>query len=606
MLPINSIFTAQHTEHKSDGGFTLIEVLMGTAILVMMALIVGQIYFLVIGQITHYREQTVVASLADQYMEIVRNLPYSQVGTLSGNPHGSLPDQPNATTTTVNGNNYSIYYVVTYVDDPADGTMAQGTDSAPNDYKQVKLYIKNTATNTVTDFVTTVVPQGLEDLASGGALAITVFNSVGQPVSGATISIVNNSLNPSIHLTRTSDASGNWTEVGLPDSVNGYHIVVTKNGYSTDQTYPSSQSNPNPIKPDATIANGQITSVSFSIDLLSDLTFNISNQTCSPLAGIGLNLTGSKLIGTPGVLKFNNNYTSNGSGQINLPNIEWDSYNPVLTGNTYMVYGTSPTQQVTILPDTTESFGLILGPQTPNSLLVIVKDASTSNSIEGASVNLQNTEPATNLTQFTGGSMWTQEDWSMGSGQTDFQNPQEYYSDDGNVSDTGTPSGLRLNSFSGVYASSGKLTSSSFDTGTQATSYTTISWQPTSQDPATNIEFQLAANNDDKTWDYTGPDGTANTYYTVSGTNINPIDDNKEYLRYQAFLSTQDTSKTPVLTSVNINYVSGCFTPGQVMFPGLTNANNYQVVVSANGYQSQTISGINISGYGLLQVSLSH
>jgi len=61
-----------------------------------------------------------------------------------------------------------------------------------------------------------------------------------------------------------------------------------------------------------------------------------------------------------------------------------------------------------------------------------------------------------------------------------------------------------------------------------------------------------------------------------------------------------------VLTSVNINYVSGCFAPGQVMFPGLQFGRSYQVTVSLNGYQTQTISNITIDGYNVLQVLLSH
>ena len=59
---------------------------------------------------------------------------------------------------------------------------------------------------------------------------------------------------------------GNWIEVGLPPSVNGYHIVVTKPGYSTDQTYPITPQNPNPTKPDATIMSGQVTQVSIVTD----------------------------------------------------------------------------------------------------------------------------------------------------------------------------------------------------------------------------------------------------------------------------------------------------------------------------------------------------
>ena len=564
---------------KKSGGFTLVEVVVSTGIILMLGLIVMQVYWLIISQTAYYREQSVVVSLADQYMEIARNLPYSEVGTLSGNPHGNLADSVNPITATVNGTSYQIYYVVNYIDDPADGTVLAGTDAAPNDYKQVKLYVKNVRTSFTNNFLTSIVPLGLEGLASGGALSIKVFNAVGQPVSGATIRIQNSTLNPVIDLTRLSDAGGNWVEVGLPNSASSYHITVTKNGYSFDQTYAPTQYNPNPTKGDATISNGQITQISFSIDLLSNLTFNVQNQTCGPITSVPLNITGSKLIGMPDILKFNNVYFSDSNGQILLNNVEWDTYVPTLNSSTLMIYGTSPTQQATILPGTNATFSLILGPKTTNSLLVIVKDASTSNVIEGANVTLTGSNPSTDISQITGGSMWSQQDWSGGP--------------------------LTLPGSAGNYASSSTFTSESFDTGTSASSYTTIAWQPTSQNPATTLKFQIAINNDDTTWNFIGPDGTENTYYTVPGTTISAANNNARYIRYKAFLSTTDSTQTPVLTSININYVSGCFTPGQVMFAGLGAGSNYQVAVSAEGYTTQTITGINISGYNTLQVLMS-
>ncbi|MEK7659019.1 MAG: hypothetical protein AAB352_04115 [Patescibacteria group bacterium] len=586
-------------------GFTLIEAVVSVGIFVSMALIVTQIYVLILNQIISYREQTTVSALADQYLEIARNLPYSQIGTLSGNPHGNLPDMVNALSVNFNGTNYEIYYTVNYVDDLADGTIIAGTDSAPNDYKQIKLYIKNTVNNVLNSFLANMAPKSLEGMQGGGALSIKVFNAVGQPVPGAAIHITNNIISPAINLTRTSDINGDWVEVGLPNSANSYHISVTKNtNYSTDQTYPASPSNPNPIKSDATISDGQVTQISFSIDILSNLSFNINNQVCSQLSGVDLEIRGSKVIGLPNVLKFDNIYTSNSSGEIALNNIEWDSYTPALISSSYMIYGTSPIQQANILPNTSQNFALIIGPKTDNSLLVAVKDASSSNPIEGANVNLQ--KDAVNIDKLTSGSVWSQNDWSGGAGQLNFIDETKYYQDDGNISGNVIPLGLRLASFGGYYYSSGSLISSGFDTGTELSSYTTLTWLPASQDPATSIKFQIATNNDNLTWNYIGPDGTADTYYTVSGTTINAINSNQRYIRYKTFLSTTDTLKTPVLTSIDVNYVSGCSTPGQAMFPGLSAGSNYQATISADGYETQIINDITISQYNVLEILLSH
>lgn len=584
-------------------GFTLVEALISIGIFAILSISIYQVFSSMTRATRVYRENASVSQLANQYMEIAHNLPYSQIGTINGNPSGSLPDLPNAATVVFNANTYQIYYVVNYIDDPADGTILAGTDPAPNDYKQIKLYIKNTTNGLIKNFVTNIAPKGLEGIGSGGALVIKVFNAVGQPVPNASVHITNTALVPSIDLTRTTDALGNWVEVGLPASANSYHIVVSKTNYSADQTYPVSVANPSPIKTDATILAGQISQVSFSIDQLSSLTFNTLDQVCAAIPGVGVEVRGAKLIGTPNVLKFDNTYTSDVNGKISLSSLEWDNYTPGLTTPSYIVYGSSPIQQINVLPNTNQSFNLILGPPTANSLLVIVED-SLGNPLEGASVQLQKAPPAFDVTKITGGSVWTSQDWTGGAGQATIGNATMYYQDDGNVSASGIPSGLRLYNNGIAYSSAGTLVSSTFNSGTPATSYTTLTWQPTSQDPATAIKFQIAANNDNLTWNFTGPDGTASSYYTVPGTTISAVNNAKQYVRYKAFLSTTDTTKTPVLTSVNINYVSGCHTPGQVIFTGLAN-DIYDLTVSLAGYATQVTNGLNVGGYKVFHVVLT-
>lgn len=587
-------------------GFSLIESLIAIAIFVMIAFVVSQALFITYRDAALNWQNITIASLARQYLETARNIPYAQIGTIQGNPHGSLPDVFNPSTVTVSNTTFKIYYEVTYMDDPADGTAVLGTDAAPDDYKQVKLFVNNTATGQIDNFVTNIVPSGLENMTSGGALSLSVINAVGQPVPDATINIINSSISPSIDLSRMSDANGNWVEVGLPDSANSYHIVVTKNGYSTDQTYPITGPNPSPTKPDATIANGQVTKISFAIDQTSNLTFNTLNQTCGAISGVGLEIKGSKLIGTPNVVKYDNTFTSSGSGKVTLSNTEWDNYTPALTGNTYMIYGSSPIQQINLLPNTTQFFNLILGTKTTNSLLVIVKDSSTGNPIEGATVNLTNASPVVNLSSVTGGSLWSEQYWNGGSGQANWSNTTQYWADSGGIDTTTTPLAIRLASNGGhTLINSAYLDSSTFDTGSTGTNYTTLNWQPTSQDPAVTVKFQVASNNDNTTWNFIGPDGTSGTYYTTSGASISSANDSNRYVRYRAYLSTTNNTKNPTITSVGVNYVSGCFTPGQVFFPGLTSGSTYQVSASMTGYATKTVSNLNISGYQVLQILLT-
>ncbi len=586
---------------------TLVEIVVGVAIAgILLAGILGA-FSVLARSVKAAREKTILSALASNYLETVRNLPYSSIGTAFGNPTGSLPDASNPVTTSIEGTTYRIYYEVTYIDDPADGTILAGTDVAPNDYKQIKMSVRNMTTDVITYFLTNVSPKGLEGLSNAGALFVKVFNATGQPVANANVHIENLGLTPDIVLDRQTDASGNWIEVGLPASVNGYHIVVTKTGYSSDQTYPLSGGNPNPIKPDATISNGVVTQVSFAIDLVSTLNIKTLDQACKNVSNVNVNVKGAKLIGTsPNVLKYDNSFSSV-AGLIALTNLEWDTYTPtLLTGQSWIVAGTSPIQQINVLPGTTQNFTIILGTSsTANSLLVIVKDAATGAALEGATVHLQKGgSTPQDYYGTTGGSDWVQSSWVGGGGQATFTDNTKYFADDGNIDINSAPTGVRLNKISGRYVLSGQLESSTFDTGA-ASDFTTLTWEPTSQSANTTLKFQIASNSDGTTWSYKGPDGTSSTYYTVSGTSISSVHDNDRYVRYKVFLSTTDDKITPVLTSLTLNYVSGCYTPGQALFPDLTAGNNYDLDVTLAGYQVNTINSLDINGNQTLEVLMS-
>ena len=267
---------------KNGAGFTLIEMLVSLAIFVILAVGVLGVFAMISRIAKTSREKTILTGLASSYMEIVRNMPYSQIGTVNGNPNGTLPDSTSPFTQTISPYTYKIYYIVTYIHDPADPLTGNPS------YKQVKMNILNFTTNQLTSFVTTAAPQGLITSPNTGALQILVIDSDGNPVSGANIHIVYPTTTPSIILNRQSGSDGLWNEVGLPPGANSYNITVTKSGYSTDQTYPISSKNPNPTKPDATVSNGQVTKVSFSIDLLATLNIKTLNSLCQNLSGVNV------------------------------------------------------------------------------------------------------------------------------------------------------------------------------------------------------------------------------------------------------------------------------------------------------------------------------
>lgn len=111
------------------------------------------------------------------------------------------------------------------------------------------------------------------------------------------------------------------------------------------------------------------------------------------------------------------------------------------------------------------------------------------------------------------------------------------------------------------YAPKAILVSSSFDTGNpQGGGFNRLFWQATTENNITFVEFQLAANNNNSSWDinndFKGPDGTTATWYQATDSNKNIYSglSGNRYLRYKVRLRTIDQSKTPTLNWVRINW----------------------------------------------------
>ncbi len=97
----------------------------------------------------------------------------------------------------------------------------------------------------------------------------------------------------------------------------------------------------------------------------------------------------------------------------------------------------------------------------------------------------------------------------------------------------------------------GTYTSPTFDAGAAAGfNYLAFS---TLQPSGTSVTIQIATNNDNATWNYVGPDGTAfSQYATSSAIPLNKI--NGRYFRYLATLNTSSKNVTPDLLDVALTY----------------------------------------------------
>jgi prepilin-type N-terminal cleavage/methylation domain-containing protein len=453
-------------------GFTLVETVVGVAVFALVATAMYMSFTRMFDAVRVNRVRIVAAELVSEQIEILRNLPYTSVGVQGGIPSGVIV----AVKTVVrDGFSFLVNTTVRNIDDPFDGTIGGSpNDLSPADYKKVEVEVTCPTCRgfSSASFTTSISPKNLETTTNNGALFVQVLDGNGQPVSDASVTVVNASSTPPINLTDSTGANGMLQLVDVPPGVNTYHISVTKPGYTSEITYPiAGVGNPNPLKPHATVVIQQVTQISFSIDMFSSMNVSSVTSNCASIPAVDFNLKGTRLIGlAPDVLKYDQNHASDGFGALILPALEWDSYALTVNEPAYNLAGTVPIAIFALTPNTALNFQMILAPKINKAVMVSVKDAATQLPVSGATVRL--TGPGDyDMTLTTGRGFLRQTDWSGGAGQSAIGAVDQYLSDNGNV-DSAAPAGeIKLKDTFGAYSATGELTSSTFDTGSASNFY---------------------------------------------------------------------------------------------------------------------------------------
>ncbi|MFZ2038527.1 MAG: prepilin-type N-terminal cleavage/methylation domain-containing protein [Minisyncoccia bacterium] len=572
------------------GGFTLIELLIGVAIFSMVSLAVYQGYAKTVEGSAALRVKSAAVDLANEQFEIVHNLPFASVGITSGVPNGVLTHLK-----TVVRNNISFLVTTTVrnIDDPFDGQVGSTTknDLSAADYKLVEVEISCSTCRNFKPliFSTKVAPKNLEAASTNGSLFINVFDANGLPVSDAAVQVVNTAITPNININDVTNLSGQLQIVDTKPSVKNYSITVSKNGYSTDKTYkPGVNGNTNPTKPHSTVALQQLTKISFAIDKVSRLELNTVDSSCNPIGSVPVTIIGAKTIGSnPIIYKFNNSYTTNSSGFLGLDNIEWDNYSFSFASSSYDLIGTNPLWPIFLSPDSTVSVNAVLEPKNSRRLVVTVKDNVSNLAVTDATITLKNSSGVVLSQKISGRGFLSQTNWLGGDGQINYTDQTKFFANSGDI-DYSTSGEIKLTKILGLYSSSGVLESSSFDSQISP-QYSQILWN-SNNNASTTIRMQMAfatSSTATTTWNYVGPDGTSDTYFTTSNQNIDSSASNKRYFRYKIFLDTADQNYTPIVNDVFVTYTSSCTPSGQVSFGGL-GSYTYTVVVEKSGYQTST------------------
>jgi len=573
-------------------GFGLVETLVSVAIFSLVSTAAYGGFVKTMQAVQVLKVKNASTNLANEQIEIARNLPYVDVGIVNGLPAGKIPREQ---VLTREGINFNVTTSVRDIDDPFDGQIGEDpNDLSPADYKLVEFSIicADCAYQNELKYYARVSSLALETQGNNGALFVRVFDSNGQPLQGANVNIENFQLEDPIIIDETTNNDGMFQIVDAPTGTEAYQITVTKEDYSTDKTYTVGEvENPIPDKPHSNVVTGSVTQLSFYIDKFSDLDIYTRRNTCERIANVDFNLQGSKSIGYE-VLKTDLDDKTDGDGNIEISDIEWDSYSFDITDSGWDLVGASPVLPVEVNPDTNQTIDLILTRKEPNALQVSVVDSETDLPISDAEIVVSNGVQEWDLT--TGLGFIIQTDWSGGQGQIEASDDEaRYFSNNGSIEDNSPAGDIKLAEFNGNHLNNGELESSIFDIGIES-NFGHIFWNQVSQPELAgdeSVKVQIATNQvvtATSTWDFIGPDGATTTYYTNSGQEISSAHFGDRYLKYKVFLSTEDTSVTPTLSNISFTLMTDCTPPGQVLFTDL-NLGDYSINVTHPDYQEYLI-----------------
>jgi len=411
ILKRNKIFSVQRSAFSVQKGFTFIDVMVGTALVLIVFLGIFGAYQLGLKVVGQSKNKITATAIANEQMEKIRNLPYQSVGTKGASLPFAAGILDSVTTKIVNKIEFKIETQVKFVIDGADGTG--GADTCNWDYKRAEVKVSwpkrfGGEVKLITDISPKDKIQEIETCQAqpGGILSVLVFDAYGVMVPSPLIEVFNPETGQRIDF--ATPAAGKHD---FPLVTSSYKIVVSKTGYSTERTYGTDEI-ANPEKPHPIVLLAQITPLSFSIDRVSSFLIESrgSKEIDYPvIPNVSFNLRGEKIIGLDAnenpVYKYSQNHLTNDQGKLTITNLEWDSYHfSVLTPNLDLVGIESPpetptNQPIFLPPNISLTLRLIL--EAKNSLLVTIQNSETLEPIFAAMVRLYNLGLGYDVTQYT-------------------------------------------------------------------------------------------------------------------------------------------------------------------------------------------------------------
>lgn len=368
------------TGRQRQAGFIYLEVLIGIVILAIVAGGVLEGFAATSKQLAASHVEVVASKLATQTLEDARTVPYDDVGTVSGNPPGTLAASQ---TQTVDGVTYTIQTTVKYVNNPAVGSPTTYVD-----YKSVVVVVTPGVTGDAPITQSTfIAPPNYASISGLATAVVTVVDAdTLKTLSGMTVTI---SGGPSAARTDVTGSNGTVVFAGLtPNPTTGttnldYTVAVAQSGWDTDPTTASSVTT-------ASLAASETWQVTIKVFMPATLNVNLLDSvTGNPITNYSTvqvtepapeSLTGS-LSGNTGSYVF----TSLGGDPLE-PSAS--SYGITASADCYASQTVNTPMPVGYPSTTTQTVTFKLVAQAGGTLNVTVTNNSTGAAISGATVQI--------------------------------------------------------------------------------------------------------------------------------------------------------------------------------------------------------------------------
>jgi len=395
-------------KNKIRPGFSIIEVVAAIFLFTVVFVTVFGSFKAGLTSLVQSRHRTEAAALANEKMEIIRNMTYNDIGTQGGVPSGVLPQNESVTKS---NQRFNVHTYVRYVDDPEDGLGAADTNHVLTDYKEAKVEVtwSGVQTGHGAKVVSRFVPNGVETDVGGGSFRLNILDGSGAGIPGVSTHIVNNSVSPKVNINTYTDSYGTILMSGMPAGDRNYVITVSKDGYESVTTlppYPITTFDPTDVH--ASVMAGDLNTKAIIIDKLSNFhmyardILNYDNL----LPNIHFNLKGGRVIGleygtTNEITGYDQNFATGAGGDVSVSDISPGKYNIILNEPGYVIVGTDPFLPIALAPDQSLDVNFVLARSNVNSLLATVKNSQTGSVLSNASVHLFNGS-GTDITLITG------------------------------------------------------------------------------------------------------------------------------------------------------------------------------------------------------------